>query len=404
MAGIVGRYSLTTSKVKELMAEIRAKHGDHSIVFASDAAFLKVHREPTGICALDFALGGGYPYGRFVHVFGPHGAGKTFIAMKAVAEMQRNHPEAFAVWADIEQVFDNNRARQVGVDLDRLIVIREPNIEAALRGAEEFISAKQVKLFVFDSVAGIISASELEADVEEQTMGLGPRMLNKFMKRWMAKNAPSANEAPHSFAILINQVREKIRRGGNPNMVPKPAPTGGHGLRFFASVEIEVSKGDVVDLSTKEDDSDKTVIGYETKCLIVKNNTYPPMTVGRFMLCVRPFEAGGYKLRPHQVDNAADILRYATHNGLVSRGGAWLTYNGQKWNGKLQAQAALVADERLQKELYTKVLEVLRAKVGAEEAVEEKPAAGATGFSAKFRKKTTGERKPVAQPRRRKGR
>jgi recombination protein RecA len=390
--------------VAEVMAEIQAKCGKNSIMRASDAVFLNVTREPTGIHALDFALGGGYPYGRFIHVFGPHGAGKTFIAMKAVAAMQRKHPAALAVWVDIEQVFDNKRARKVGVDLDRLIVIREPNIEASLRNAEEFIVVPQVRLFVFDSVAGIVSAAELEADVEDQTMGLGPRMLNKFMKRWIAKNAPRNNEAPHSFAILINQVREKIRRGGNPNMVPKPAPTGGHGLRFFASIEIEVSKGDVVDVGTKEDDSDRTVIGYETKCLIVKNNTYPPMAVGRFMLCVRPFEAGGYKLRPHEVDNPADLLRYAAHNDIVSRGGAWYNYGGIKWNGKLQAQAAIAADPELQQELYGKIMEVLNAKVGAaESAVEAKPSTGAKSLREKLGAKKAGKRKPVAQPGRRKG-
>ena len=386
-----------------VIAEITAKYGPNVIMRANAAKALPIRRVTTGISALDFAIGGGYPLGRYVHIFGREGAGKTFLAMKAVAATHARDSQALAVWIDVEQVFDPARAVKVGIDLGRLIVIREPSIEAAIRQAEEFLDVEEVAIYVVDSVAGIMSVAEIEGDVEDQTMGLGARFLNRFIRRWTAKNTPRDDKPPHSFMLLLNQVRETIRRGGNPNVPPKPKPPGGHGIRFFASIEIEVTRGDAVDISSKEDDSDRTVVGFETKCLIVKNNTYAPLRVGQFMLCVRPFDNGEYKLRPHEVDEAADILRYATHNGIMSRGGAWITYGTQKWNGKIAAQGAIHSDAALKQELYLKIMGAIDEKLGVKKAATPEPSAGKDSLPEKFRPKAPGKRKPVAQQRGRKG-
>ena len=379
--------------LKATLTKIRSKYGPNSILTADKAKFLEVHRMSTGVYALDFALGGGYPYGRYVHVFGAQSSGKTFLAMRAVAALHRDYPEAIAVWLDIEQVFDEARATAVGIDLARLVVIRAPDIESSIRLAEEFLDDKSVKLFIIDSVAAISLASECEGDVEDQSMGSGARLLNRFMRRWIAKNTPKDNTVPHSVVLLLNQVRETIRRGGNPNIPVKPKPPGGHGLRFFSSIELEVRRGDIVELSTKDEDAPKTVIGYETKVKVEKNNTFPPGRVASFLLCVRPFKVGNYSLRPHQVDDAADILRYGCYLNLITRGGAWYVYKDHKWKGKIAAQSAIAEDTALEKELFTECMAKIYEKLGVKKKVKTESPARRSSSGGTQRKKTAGKRK-----------
>jgi protein RecA len=376
-----------------VMSEIRSVYGVNSIHRASEARFLDVVRQRSGIHAIDFATGGGYPYGRYTHIYGPEGVSKTYTAMKAVATVQQEHPKALAVWVDLERVFDKKRAKQVGIDLRRLIVINEESIERNLSIAEKFIEVEEVKLFVFDSVAAIITIAELDNEVEEQTMGVGARLLNKFLRRWTAKTAPKKNAAPPSFVILLNQTREKINKGFSGHIPPKPQPTGGRGLRFFTSLALELAKGDRIEISTKDDDSDNTIIGHEVKVLTVKNNTFPPNRVGKFLLVTRPLDVGGYKLPANAVDNARDLIRYGRFYGVLAESGAWISYGGAKWNGRLAAQTAIAADPSLQEEVYTEIMNAINEKLGVyKDASEEEQEAGAGGLRALARKKATGKR------------
>lgn len=356
-------------KLSEVVKAVRAKYGRHSIYFANEAKFLEVHREPTGIYALDFAIGGGYPYGRYIHVYSAEGVGKTFIAMTAVAEIHKNHPNSVCIWIDLERVFDSKRAAQVGVDLSRLILINEESIEMSISVAESFINVPNVKCFVFDSVAALITIAELENSVMEQTMGVGARLLNRFLRRWTAKNVPKKNKVPESFVLLLNQIREKIQKGGPPSKIPpKPQPTGGRGLRFFTSIALELAKGEWVTLNIKDDDNDKTNIGHDIKCLVIKNNTFPPMRVCKFMLCTRPFEFSGYKLHANSVDNICDLLRYAIFYGVVQKKGKWLFYEGKKWNGRANAQTYIFHCPLLAGKLYRKVMDAINVKLGVYKA------------------------------------
>lgn len=385
-----------------VLANIRNTYGANAIYRASEAKFLEVVRQRSGIHAIDFATGGGYPYGRYTHIYGPEGVSKTYTAMKAAATVQADHPTALVVWVDLERVFDKKRAKQVGVDLRRLIVINEESIERNLSIAEQFIEVAEVKLFVFDSVAAIITIAELEDEVEGQSMGVGARLLNKFLRRWTAKTAPKKNATPPSFVILLNQVREKINRGFTGPIPPKPQPTGGRGLRFFTSLALEMAKGDRIEVSSKDDDNDNTIIGHEVKVLVVKNNTFPPNRVGKFLLVTRPLDVGGYQLPANSVDNARDLVRYGKFYGVLAESGAWVSYGGKKWNGRLAAQAAVAGDETLQADIYTEIMDAINKKLGVyQEATEEKSEAGAGGLRALARKKAAGERKPVAQQRRR---
>lgn len=392
---------MANKELNELIASVTKKFGANSIMTADKAKFIQLVREPTGIASLDFAIGGGYPYGRFTHIYGNESAGKTFTAMTAAAEVQRNHPNDLVVWCDLERVFDADRARQIGMDLSRTILISEPSIEATVRIAEEFIENDSVRLYVFDSIAAIITVAEIDNDIEDQTMGTGARVVNRFLRRWLAKNTSTENKIPRSFALLLNQTRMKIQRGGNPNIPVKPKPTGGRGLRFFASIELEISKGERIELNTVDGDATKTFIGYETKALVEKNNTFPPRRVGKFFLCTRSFEVGGYSLGANSVDNARDIVRFATKYGVLKRGGAWYSYGEDKWNGKIAMQTHLQKNPEFMHKLYSEVMNAIRKELGVFQAPDKtqdkaKPKAGIKLSKKATGKNTTRKRKSVA--------
>lgn len=380
--------------VKSVITAIKTKYGVNAIHYAAEAKFLSVVRQRTGIYAIDFATGGGLPYGRYVHIYGPEGVSKTFISMRTCAQIHAEDPHALVVWIDLERVFDKKRARQVGMDLSRTIIVHEESVERSLSIAEEFIEVPNVKCFVMDSVAALITIAELESEVEEQTMGVGARLLNKFLKRWTAKSAPKKNEVPPNFVILINQIRETIKKGFVGHIPPKPKPTGGRGIRFFTSIALELAKGDRIELSTKDDDSDHTVIGHEVKVLVEKNNTFPPLRVGKFILCTRPFDVGGYSVSANAVDNARDLIRYAKFYNVVEERGAWIFYDDHKWNGRLAAQKAVVEDAGLADKIYVEVLDAINEKLGVyKEEDKAKPETGKSGLRALARKKTAGKRK-----------
>jgi len=403
MAKKAPKPALDTKKLTpdELIALVRKKYGACSLMRASQANFIQVHRSSSGVHSLDFAMGGGYPYGRYTHIYGAEGVCKTFLCYLAAAVIHRTHPEAMVVWVDLERVFDARRAEQIGVDLSRLLLINQSSIEDSLSVAETFIQNEYVKLFIFDSVAALTTLAELEAEVCDQQMGVGARLLNKFLRRWTAKNSPKQNKVPGSFVILTNQVREKIQKGGNPNMPPKPQPTGGRGLRFFCSINLEVSKGEFLTLPGVDEDNDKTVIGHEVKALVVKNNTFPPNRVGKFCLCVRPYEIGGggdsYVVSANHVDNARDLLRYAVFHKIIVTSGQWYSYKEKKWNGKLAAQVALHNDPKFSQVIYNEVMDAIKRCVGyGKDKAEAKPKTGVRNIKTIRRQKAAGQRKSVA--------
>lgn len=380
------------SSVTSVMAAIRSRFGPHAVHFASQAEFIKVKRQPTGCVSLDFALGGGYPYGRYVHIYGPEGVAKTFLAMLAAATVHYQDPEALVVWVDLERVFDEHRARQVGVDLSRLILVQDPSIEGSISIAEQFIHNRSVRLFVFDSVAAVATLAELEGDMDDQQMGSAARVLNKFLRRWTAKNAPTANKPPSSFVILLNQVREKIG-GFSGKIPPKPKPTGGRGLMFFASMNIEVARGEQVKSTVSDDDNDETILGHEVKALVVKNNTFPPYRVAKFLLVTRSYDMDGYQLHANSIDNPRDLVRYARNNGVFAESGKWLKFEDNKWNGKMAAQKALAADPELARSVYDQIMQSINQKLGRlPEASEEESQARKKIVRRVARKVRTGKR------------
>lgn len=329
---------------------IRQKFGEDSLVWAGDLPELIC--ESTGSAALDFACGG-YPYGRYIHIFGNHSAGKTFLALLAVASMQRSHPKGFAVWLDIERVFDKQRARRVGVDLDRLIIIPERSVEKGLSVAETFSSEPDVKIFVVDSIAAISTDAEINGEITDFTVGSGARLLNKFLRRWTARTSVMT---PSSFVILLNQTREVIKKGGPPSPIPpKPKPTCGRGLRYFASLELEVQVGDRVQVPEKDVGGTPIVVGQEVKCMVEKNNFFPPYRLGVFLLCWRSVNLSGYWLKAHSVDNARDLLNYASHYGIIQRSGAWFSYGERRWQGKIAVQKDIQADSKWAARLYDEI-------------------------------------------------
>lgn len=349
-----------SDKLKAAISLIRQKYGEDSLVWAGDIPDLIC--ESTGSVALDFACGG-YPYGRYMHIYGNHSAGKTFLAMLAVATMQKNHPDGIAVWMDIERVFDTKRAQRVGIDLSRLIIIPERSVEKCFSVAETFADDSSVRVYVVDSIAAISTDAEMSGDITDFTVGSGARLLNKFLRRWTAKTSIMT---PNSYVILLNQTREAIKKGPPTPIPPKPKPTGGRGLRYFASLELEIRIGDKVQVPEKDVGGTPTVVGQEVKCLVEKNNFFPPHRLGVFLLCWRAANLSGYQLKAHSVDNARDLLNYASHYGIIQRSGAWFSFGEQRWQGKIAVQKAIQADPEWAAKLYEEIWAAIKIELSTD--------------------------------------
>lgn len=345
------------------LSDIRKKFGQHSIVIGSEAKFIKVERVRTEIPSLDFALGGGFPSGRIIHVYGRAHSGKTFLCKKFAAIMQRKYPDKMVYWGDLEQVFDPNRAKAVGVDLSRIIVHQPSSAEESFGAAVDLARSGHICLAVYDSLAAVAAMAETDAEVADQQMGVAPRLINKFLRKWLAATAPTSNEYVAPTLLCTNQKREKI--GGFRPMETTP---GGRGIGFFASIELEVSHGDKISLKEDDDGGEPILIGHDVNFHVVKNNTFPLGKRGKFILCTRPYDLGGYRVEANHVDFPVDLLKYAIYYGVITKNGGHHYLGSKKLGGsKLEAQATVFHDKELAEEIYEKTMKTVRHAHGIKE-------------------------------------
>lgn len=371
--------------LNSIIADICKKYGNAAIVRAGSAGFINVKYLPSGVPALDFALGGGYPRGRIIHLFGPERAGKTRLAMGAAAQAQAMFPKKPVLWLDFEETFDAKRARQVGLDLDRLFVSQPASAEEGCDCAVKMCD--QVSCVVIDSVAAFSSKIETEAEMTDNQMGMTPRIVNKFLRKWKSVTAPKSlnYEAPTLF--LINQLREKMVKFGNPETTP-----GGRGLRHFVSAAVDIRRGDFITLKEEDDSSEPIIIGHDVKFHVVKNNTFVSDKKGKFILCTRKYNPGGYAIVANGVDFPVDLVKYGVYYGVLEKRGAWYFYAGEKLGqGRLPTQATIFNDMGLQTCLYNDIMEAVRVKHGVE-GHEEVSKAGKTSSGLKRRKGKAGIR------------
>jgi recombination protein RecA len=319
------------SSVANYVSGLQKQFGTNEIVhLVTEEVAADVEVIPTGIPALDLALGcGGIPRGRVIEVYGPEMSGKTTLALQIVAQAQREDPNCFAQFIDAEHALDLQYAQHLGVDLSRLPITQPDNGEQALEVAE-FAVNNGAKVVVVDSVAALVPKSEIEGDMGEAQMGIQARLMSQAMRKLVG-----IAEKAGCTIIFINQIRMKIGVVyGNPETT-----TGGHALKFYASVRIEIRKGQPLKASDKADPH-----GQETKVKIVKNKCAPPFRTCTFDLIY----GEGY-------DTVKSLIDVAIERGILKQAGAWVSYGDQKWQGLSAAKEALSKDP----EVLAKIAEAL---------------------------------------------
>jgi recombination protein RecA len=314
--------------------QINKQFGEGAIRRLGDTHTIDVELISSGALSLDIALGGGYPKGRIVEIYGPESSGKTTLALHAIAEIQKQG--GTAAFVDAEHALDPAYARRLGVDTDNLLVAQPDNGEQALEIVETLVRSNAVDLVVIDSVAALVPQAEIEGEMGDSHMGLQARLMSQALR----KLAGIINKS-RTIVIFINQIRMKIGvMFGNPETT-----TGGNALKFYASVRLDIRR-------TGQIKAGEEIIGNRTKVKVVKNKIAPPFRVAEFDIM---YNQG--------ISRTGDVLDLAVLHGIVGKSGAWFDYADAKLGqGREASKQNLTEDKKKMAEIEKKV----REKVAAE--------------------------------------
>ena len=325
-------------KLKALQAamdKIEKTFGKGSIMKMGDDNVQEVEVIPTGSIALNAALGvGGYPKGRIIEIYGPESSGKTTLAIHAIAEAQK--AGGIAAFIDAEHAFDRFYAAKLGVDIDNLWISQPDNGEQALEIAEQLIRSSALDIIVIDSVAALTPKAEIEGDMGDNKVGLQARLMSQALRKMT-----SAISKTNTTCIFINQLREKIGvMFGNPETT-----TGGNALKFYASVRLDIRKGQPIK-------DGEEVIGNQTRVKVVKNKVAPPFRRAEFDIM---FGEG--------ISRSGEIVDLGAELGIIKKSGSWYSYNDTKLGqGRDAAKQCIQDNPELAEELEGLVFDALKDK------------------------------------------
>lgn len=311
------------------LSHIEKQYGKGSVMkLGEPGAHMQVETVPTGSLGLDIALGvGGVPKGRIVEIYGPESSGKTTVALHMVAEVQKRG--GIAGFIDAEHALDPVYAKNIGVDIDNLYISQPDNGEQALEITETMVRSGAVDIVIVDSVAALVPRAEIEGDMGDSHVGLHARLMSQALRKLTAVISRS-----NCVVIFINQLREKVGvMFGNPETT-----TGGRALKFYASVRLDVRKGEALKQGGE-------IVGSHTKVKVVKNKVAPPFKQAEFDIM---FGTG--------ISREGEILDLASDCSVVNKSGAWYSYSGERiGQGRENAKQFLKDNPEICAEIEKKV-------------------------------------------------
>ena len=312
------------------IAQIEKQYGAGAVMRLGATKTMNVDAVPTGSMMLDMALGiGGVPKGRIVEIYGPESSGKTTVALSIVSQAQKLGGEV--AFIDVEHALDPEYAKLLGVDIDSMLVAQPDSGEQALEIMEALVRSNAIDVIVLDSVAAMVTKAEIDGEMGDTHVGLLARLMSQAMRKLTAAISKS-----NCVAIFINQVREKIGvMYGNPETT-----TGGRALKFYSSVRIEVRRGEALK-------SGSEIYGNRTKCKVVKNKVSPPFKECEFDI-----------IYGEGISRVGEVLDLAVELGIVQKGGAWFSYNGNKLGqGRDNSKEFLKQNPEIMQEIEDKIME-----------------------------------------------
>ena len=305
---MAGKKEVETKDAKKAQAlndaikQIEKQFGKGSVMKLGDRAAVDVAVIPTGSLTLDMALGiGGYPKGRIIEIYGPESSGKTTLTLHAIAEVQKQG--GTAAFIDAEHAIDPVYAKNLGVNIDELILSQPDSGEQGLEIAETLVRSGAIDLVVVDSVAALVPQVELDGEMGDQQMGLQARLMSKALR----KLSGVMNKTDCTI-IFINQLREKIGvMFGNPETT-----TGGRALKFYSSVRVEIRRSEAIKNGTE-------IVGNKVNIKVVKNKVAPPFKSTSVDI-----------IYGKGISRDGEVLDLAVEKDIVDKSGAWYAYKGEK--------------------------------------------------------------------------
>ena len=318
--------------LEDAIKQIEKQYGKGSIMKLGERAAVDVDAISSGSIKIDEALGiGGYPKGRIIEIYGPESSGKTTLALHAIAEVQKKGGRA--AYIDAENAIDPAYAKNLGVNIDELILSQPDSGEQGLQIAEMLIKSGAIDIIVVDSVAALVPQAELDGEMGDAQVGLQARMMSKAMRK-----LSGVMNRSECTAIFINQLREKVGiMFGNPETTP-----GGRALKFYASVRLDIRRSEAIKNGTE-------IIGNKVNVKVVKNKVAPPFKTASIEI-----------MYGEGISYVAELLDLCVDHNIVKKSGAWFSYNGEKiGQGKEAAKNFIKSNRSVMDELSTKLHEAM---------------------------------------------